>query len=304
MKQLLLFTFLSTFINVLPAQPLGLEEHFSQIRAGRNQLVKRSQLDNWRANTNSITPYYAFLYDSEQQVRNEAVRIVAQVALGHEDSDFRQTAVLTLTEMALQNNAVLSSNILSMLKSFPPLDFNASAIRNIEKFIFNGGHHLEEFIMLAGYLQMKPTLSTAFHLYESKNELRRAINLAMARCGDKSRIQAVVQSVKEKPLNDDLVYDYAPILLYVRDKATFDYLLSLMLDDRKNCTPADAEIPGSILCGYRIMEYVAPLIKDFPIKINPLSGALETDDYEKALEQVRAWIKATNYNYQLITSVY
>lgn len=304
MKRLLHFILSSLILHCVAAQPPGLEDHFNQIRAGRNLLIKRTQLETWRAGSSSITPYYSFLYDTDLQVRNEAIRIMAQVALGHTNSEFRQEALSALTGVALEKNAVLSSNIISMLKSFPPSDFNAAALRNIEKLIFEGGPHLEDFILLAGYLQMKNTLRTAFHLFESKDNLRRATNLALARCGDKSRIQSVVKIIKEKPLNDDLIYDYVPILLYLREKEAFDYLLNIVMDDRKNCSPADAETPGSILCGYRVMEYIAPLINDFPIRVDALSGSLETDDYVKALGQVRNWITSTNYNYQLNTSVY
>ena len=56
-------------------------------------------------------------------------------------------------------------------------------------------------------------------------------------------------------------------------------------------------------CGYRIMEYLAPVIKDFPLKTDA-SGDVITKDYEHALMQVREWLKNKGEHYVIETNTF
>jgi hypothetical protein len=51
---------------------------------------------------------------------------------------------------------------------------------------------------------------------------------------------------------------------------------------------ADAEKDARIVCGYRIMEQLAPVIAEYPLQLDEF-GDLQTHDYPSALEHVREW---------------
>ena len=57
-----------------------------------------------------------------------------------------------------------------------------------------------------------------------------------------------------------------------------------------------------ILCGYRLLEYIAYTIVDFPIVVDEDQEA-QIDDYEQALLDVRSWF-SQNPKYELVTTIY
>ncbi|NJO87362.1 MAG: hypothetical protein HC821_05150, partial [Lewinella sp.] len=71
----------------------------------------------------------------------------------------------------------------------------------------------------------------------------------------------------------------------------------------RNCTPADAETPGQIDCGYRLIEQLAPAIAGFPVQADA-EGDLLTDDYAAALVAVRTWYAANQGRYQILTDTF
>ena len=72
--------------------------------------------------------------------------------------------------------------------------------------------------------------------------------------------------------------------------------------DDANCQSADPDRNTRILCGYRLLEYIAYTIVDFPIGIDEDQEA-QIDDYEQALLDVRSWF-AQNPEYELVKAVY
>jgi hypothetical protein len=46
------------------------------------------------------------------------------------------------------------------------------------------------------------------------------------------------------------------------------------------------------------MEYLAPVIENYPLKIRG-SGDIDTKDYKEALNTVRKWFKKKNGNYEI-----
>ena len=75
------------------------------------------------------------------------------------------------------------------------------------------------------------------------------------------------------------------------------------MSDQTNCHSADNDNPTSILCGYRIMEQLAPVIKDYPLTLDA-SGDVKTNDYKKSLELIRNWLKQNKDIYIIDNSAY
>ena len=57
------------------------------------------------------------------------------------------------------------------------------------------------------------------------------------------------------------------------------------------------------MCAYRVMEYLAPIIKDFPLEVDR-DNELNIDDYEKGLLVCRSWFKQHINDYEINNSKY
>jgi len=55
------------------------------------------------------------------------------------------------------------------------------------------------------------------------------------------------------------------------------------------CLFANADSEENILFGYRVLEYIAPIMIDFPLPVDEF-GELEINDYEAGLSEVRQWM--------------
>ena len=145
--------------------------------------------------------------------------------------------------------------------------------------------------MLVGTLNMTDQTTTLQRLLPRLSAPDRwAAQLALARLGDREALATVLARAKRYPVNDDVVYELLPDLVYTRQKEAIDYLVSIVHSDEKNCQSADPEAEQSILCGYRVLELLAPVIRDFPLALDE-SGDLAVSDYPKALADARSWLK-------------
>ncbi len=213
-----------------------------------------------------------------------------------------QTPTQLLTECQSLNALTISQN-LKKLQKFPLSDFDQTTKNKVATLLQKNPPHLNRLYKLAGFLDMNKELSN-FNPSEIKSKKdKQALKLAMVRSGDYGKLLNLLENVKEIPINDEFVFEIVPILIYTRQKQCTDYLMELVMSDDLNCTPADAETPGEITCAYRIMEALAPVVLDFPYEVDYF-GDLITDDYPKALANVRAWIRANKSNYQLNTTIY
>jgi len=128
--------------------------------------------------------------------------------------------------------------------------------------------------------------------------VKEARQLALIRMGDQSQLSQFVSAVKKLKINDDFNYRTLPSLIYTREKAIFDYLLEILQSDNNNCHPADAETEGNIPCGIRIMEALANSIENFPLEVDEY-GELITNNYKKAFETAKRWVKKNANKYTL-----
>ncbi|HNP07664.1 MAG TPA: hypothetical protein PKN99_08545, partial [Cyclobacteriaceae bacterium] len=127
---------------------------------------------------------------------------------------------------------------------------------------------------------------------------RWAALLALARMGDQEATQSVMRRAQRLPVNDDVVYEVFPDLVYTRQRSAIDYLIVELKRDEKKCFTADAEDETPITCAYRIMEMLAPVIDKYPLELDA-SGDIKTKDYKKSLVTVRAWFER-NKDYGIV----
>ena len=74
-------------------------------------------------------------------------------------------------------------------------------------------------------------------------------------------------------------------------------LRRIAFQHKKLCQSPNPDLSEKIPCAYRIIELLAPVIENFPIKVDPAIG-LESDNYPKTLQTVRNWFKNNN-NYKI-----
>jgi hypothetical protein len=164
--------------------------------------------------------------------------------------------------------------------------------------------HWREWVLLAGSLQMEQPLREILAQCTPGGRRAESVQLALVRCGDKRLLGQMIRAISEKPLNDEFVYRYAPLLVYVRQDTAVQYLLKLISLHERSCSDAAMENTNKLSCAYRLMELLAPVIADFPIPWDPLTEELATPDYEQALAVVRQWISTHRGQYRLRTDIF
>ena len=132
-------------------------------------------------------------------------------------------------------------------------------------------------------------------------KVRWAALLARARMDDQDAVSVILDKAQQQPINDNFVYEAVPDFIYTRQKPLFDFLFTIMQSDNKDCFSSDPDNEVAMLCGYRVMEYIAPYIIDFPIPVE--EGYLVADDYPAALQQVRDWYQS-NPDYRIVEAGY
>ena len=115
-------------------------------------------------------------------------------------------------------------------------------------------------------------------------------------------IDYLVSKLQTAPVGDDFVYDIVPDLIYTRQQPVFEFIEGIINSEELNCQSADPDSNAKILCGYRVLEYIAYAIDNFPIAVDDYGVAI-INDYESALAEVRKWF-ADNPNYQLKNDIY
>lgn len=130
-----------------------------------------------------------------------------------------------------------------------------------------------------------------------------SINLALVRAGNPGKRENLLKNINDYPVNDDFVFTVIPLLTYTRQREIIDFLWQQVTTENMNCKPADAETKGRIDCAFRIVEFLAPIIEDFPIKFDE-EGNLLTNDYTKALAEIRRWYAVHSQDYRIITKTF
>ena len=149
-----------------------------------------------------------------------------------------------------------------------------------------------------------PDIRNIFILPHQTDKVKWAAHLALARMGDNTEIAYCIRVVQSKQMNNAIVYNLVPSLIYTRQKAVFDYLITILNSDEKNCNSSNPDNDSRIVCGYRVMEFLAPVIKDFPLQTIPGINQIKTNNYDAALETARKWFKEKGEKYEILNDNY
>jgi len=161
-------------------------------------------------------------------------------------------------------------------------------------------------ILSAGYLQLAETMDALWEIGNDRaaqRNIRVAAFKALARMGDEDALWFLISQVERIGMNDDVVAILLPDLIFTQQRPAFDLIIDALFDDTPRCRSSNPNNEVSILCGFRIMEMLAPLIKDFPLEVHA-SGDIKTDNYEEALQILRRWFERHRTDYVILVDTF
>jgi hypothetical protein len=303
---LLCFALASSSIQIAIAQSSvrDIEEYMVKVRTSSYATLPVSV---WQDAKNEakilkvLAPYYS---DTATIVRQKAFYIAKRIGQKSKDASVQRTAIDATVRALKEKDTGVVGNAIDALTGFNKNNFSVSAKDSIATLIKPGTPHLDKLLKLAGFLDLKSTIAQIRDIIISPAPVNAkwAARLALARMGDEEAIQWIVNKLNSANVNDDFVYDAVPDLVYTRQSRIFEFLEGIINSDEQNCHTADPDSEKKILCGYRVMEQIAPAIANFPVKITE-SGDVDVSEYATALQRVRTWF-ASNNSYQFNLETY
>jgi hypothetical protein len=250
---------------------------------------------------NTLIPYYE---DTVKNIRQKAFYVTKRIGQSSKDAAVQRLAIDGTLRALKEKDTGISGNALEALTGFNRANFSVAAKDTIGSLIKSGAPHLDKLLRLAGFLGLQNRISQIQSIAngDANTNIKWAARLALARMGDREATEWIVNKLNNAQIGDDFVYDVVPELVYTRQPQIFDFLEKIINSDEQNCHSSNPDSEKKILCGYRVMEQIAPAIKDFPVKTNE-SGDLNVSEYGAALLKVRTWL-ASNSDYAMNVDIY
>jgi hypothetical protein len=245
-----------------------------------------------------LGPYYR---DSILQIRQKAYYLTYKRAMIDAN---KKLAVLTLLQGCNDKDGGIIGQNLDYLKNFHLEDFDEKSVQFINSKLLNHRvQHYTGFVLLAGFVNTGKDMLFQKLLDSSiPPKAKWNISLALARIGNAEQIKFCMDVFKGQKVNDSFVDNIMPDIIYMRQKEGIDFCINVLNSNDKLCHSLNPDFSESIICGYRVIEALAPVVIDIPV-IFDNSGFLKTSNYEKMLEDVRTWFKQ-NPNYQIRKNIY
>jgi hypothetical protein len=246
----------------------------------------------------------SYLTDTLLIVRSEAYHVVNRLGQSSKQAKTRKEVVKILLKGWRDKDTGINGQVANALFRFNREDFDKAALEDIRALNRSVIPYHGKLFKLIGKIDMRDQLDVMkTHLQKQQTPLSRqdvwSAYVAMARMGDVLSEQNVMDKANKLGTNDDTIYELFPDLVYIGSRTTIDFLVKQLYSEENNCSSPDAESERPINCAYRIMEMLAPVIKDYPIAVSA-SGDLVEKDYPKALATIRSWFNAHNGNYTII----
>jgi len=229
--------------------------------------------------------------DSLYGIRSFAGDVYFWVAKESKDTSVRHKAIYLMAKQCSDKDQNLRERASNHLKEFSKQDFD-SRTRLLLASYFKGSPDIYRYTArLAGYLDMDDQIPVIKQLLDDStlsNRARWELELTLARLGDDDAAYYCTNFVMMQGINDRIIQYLFRDLIYTRSRIAFDYIIERLNDDAPYCRPANPYSSKSIVCGYRLMELLAPVVQDFPYDYYS-TGQLKAPDYREALDTVRQW---------------
>lgn len=244
---------------------------------------------------NILDAYYT---DTLLRVRRKAYYLTYKKAMLEPEKNQAHVVYKLVIGCKDNSSAIINQN-LGYLKLFSTEAFNKKSIELIKDMLVKSKYQqFGEVFLIAGYLNVG--FETMFKLYikpETTQKLKWTIGLALARMGDEKALENCMNAANNMEVGDQVVAYLVPDLIYTHQREAIEYCVNIIKNEKKLCSSPNAESSVKIVCGYRVIELLAPVIKDFPYELDA-SGTLKTSDYVQALDKTRIWLE-NNSDYEL-----
>lgn len=214
--------------------------------------------------------------------------LMTRKALNSSKQD-QQAYLETLFNPILLAAPDLNYSVWKACSKFPKSAYSTNTKVHIRKYLLTQPQYLEKWLLLAGFAIDDPMLILQVLEGQKSASIQQAGKLALVRMGDEIKTKAFLKAIKRIPIQDQFVYDIAPLAIYTRNRKVIQYLVDIIVENLGNCYPADAEIGGQISCGYRLVELLGPILQDFPQEIKE---EFSNADAKEQLSAARRWLRA------------
>jgi len=245
--------------------------------------------------------------DTLPRLRSKAYYLTYKCAYRSANKELKHKAVYNLVQGLKDEDSGNIGNVAEWLTSFKSSDFNEMAKDSLRAIYKRQKMFEDRILKIVAFAGLNDQIDNINNNLVNGNYASRksswAAHLSLARMGVKSELDYCLNLINKQPVNDDFIYSLAPDLVFIRQKEAIDILVKILMDDSKLCFSSNPENPQKISCGYRVMEYLAPIIENYPIQTD-YTGDLLTDDYENSLLTVRVWFNGQSGGYSLNKDVY
>lgn len=242
--------------------------------------------------------------DSVPLIKAKACELIYSLAKQSADTMLRKNAAEALVSVAGNDDPETTGLVLRLISGLNKNDFSDSAKNIVRSRVTIEGLYLNGWMKIAGFLHLTDLIPAIRPYAQPGNpHVRRwAAIISLSRLGETFSLSEMMRRIKKLPVNDHLIYQVFPDVIYTRQPVAIDYMVEALYSESKDCLSADAEREISIPCGYRIMEQLAPIIEGFPFTLED-NGDLKTQSYAGALEAVRVWFRA-NRRYRILNDTW
>ncbi|RPH27653.1 MAG: hypothetical protein EHM93_19230 [Bacteroidales bacterium] len=285
------FSFQKAFTNDVSTYLLGYRLNGVSNYGLEKEIIQGNSLEQL---IEKLTPFFE---DSLVPVRQKSYYLTYKRALSA-DAD-KKLAVNTLLNGCNDRDGGIVGQNLEFLKNFHAEDFDEKSMQRINSKLINHRiQHYKGFVEVAGFVSTGKDILYQKLLDSSvPGNVKWSISLAMARMGNVEQIRYCLDMIKKQPVNDAFVDYVLPYLIYMRQKEAIDYCVKVLNNNEKLCHSLNPDISESIICGYRVLELLAPIVVDLPVSLDS-SGFLNTNDFEILLNNTRKWFDE-NPTYQI-----
>lgn len=282
------------------------EDYFKAVNAKQStsEIIQKLQSEESSSIFYEIIPY---TLDSLSEIRYEAYYLLDILGKRTNKENVKSKILKTMIKGCRDKESGICGMLLDKISGFRQGDFDTEAKYELSLLVKEKIPYLDKLIRITGFVGIEDLKFEYVKILNEKtypnNKIRWVLNLALSRMGDQAATDFCVRKVRSLSVNDDVVYDVLPDLVYTRQKAAFDYLLEIIESDEKNCSSPNPDSNAKILCAYRVIEQIAPFIENFPLSVDA-SGDINVTDYGVALTNVRVWIKTNKENYTIRNDIY
>lgn len=243
--------------------------------------------------------------DSAAVVRSRVIFLVSKIGAASGAAGIRQNAVERLASAGDDRDAGNVGQVWNSLRAFKRADFTDRAKDSLCSYFRQRKPYLDRLVKLIGYLEIAQLKDEIGFLVNETTNKRYAWAglLALSRMRDVAATNSVVERVEKIKLNDRVVDEVYPDLVYTRQRDAIALIIKTLNDDQKNCTSVDDENERPIPCAYRAMEQLAAVVEDYPLKLDRTGDVMATN-YEDALAIARKWFKQQGDRFKIRNDSY